>query len=789
VEGTVRWSDGSAAAGLVVAITELKLTATTDQGGRYVFDPVKPGIRVAIDVSMGPRVLGGTFTLVSLAVERIDIQLAGTIANPVPPPPARPEGVERGAATAAVAPPTSSATEVVTFSADGVPTLSADVSVTATLPMLSTSTEAGRVRLAPDQVAALPSLGTRDIFRALQLLPGVSSNETSSGLFVRGGTPDQNLVDYDGFTVYSVDHLFGYFSAFNMDAIDAVDLSKGGYEARYGGRLSSLTEIRGKSRPLKVGGSVGTSLLSADGVLDVPLGSKASFLVGHRRSFQSPLYDRILSLVNTEGAPPGEAPGGRFAAVFNSQPRSSFDDWNGRFEFRPSSRDQLAVSVYLGNDDLDNSRDLELPASIIERLASRGITLTGGLNVTDIRDFRNTGISGRWDHEWGARARTSATFARSDFDTLTQRSSSVGGRQGNSGELNVVDDTTLKIDTGVTFSPTQELTFGVQHTTNRVGYQLENSQFGAAGSGGSEANTLTSQLNRTTTGDLTSLYAQHQLSFGTRLFATPGIRVTQFSGTDSRFLEPRLSATVLASETFRIKGAWGRYQQFVNRLVREEVFQGNREFWALSDDSTIPVAASTNMAVGATYETSRLLLDAEFFARDLSDLTQLAPRVLGSTEGVDLTQLFYRGAGHVRGLEALVQRKAGRHTGWASYTLSRVTYDFPDLSGRFLADHDRTHELKLVDTFQLNRWTLSGTWIFSTGRPYTEPIGTESVTRPGPLEDLTFERVVVGAKNGVRLPAYHRLDVAANYSWPIGDSGRTAMVGVSAFNAYNRSNV
>ncbi|MDO8678877.1 MAG: TonB-dependent receptor plug domain-containing protein [Acidobacteriota bacterium] len=288
VEGTVRWADGSPAAGVTVAITDLNLKATTDEAGRYAFVDVKPGIRVAVDVSLGARVLGRAYSLVTRWVEQIDVSLAGTLSNPQPEPPPRPAVVAPAETSRAGASPSSGGTtDLVTYAADGTPTVSSEVTVTATLPMMSTSTEAGKVRLAPEQVTALPSLGTRDIFRALQLLPGVSSNETSSGLFVRGGTPDQNLVDYDGFTVYSVDHLFGYFSAFNMDAIDTVELSKGGYEARYGGRLSSLTEIRGNARPGKVRGTVGASLLSADGVLEVPLGSAASLLFAHRGRFRA----------------------------------------------------------------------------------------------------------------------------------------------------------------------------------------------------------------------------------------------------------------------------------------------------------------------------------------------------------------------------------------------------------------------------------------------------------------------------------------------------------------------
>ena len=234
VEGTVVWADGSPAAGLTVSIREPKLQTITDARGQYGFDNVKAGIRVAVTVALGQTLVETRYTLVTLRVEQVDIALPGTPdhPNPIPPPPVRVTRVEPiEGSSGNQTDPGSAGAGVTSFSADGTPTLSAEVTVTASLPMLSPSIEAGKVRLAPEQVESLPSLGTRDIFRALQFLPGVSSNETSSGLFVRGGTPDQNLVDYDGFTVYSVDHLFGYFSAFNMGAIEDVGLSKGGYDA------------------------------------------------------------------------------------------------------------------------------------------------------------------------------------------------------------------------------------------------------------------------------------------------------------------------------------------------------------------------------------------------------------------------------------------------------------------------------------------------------------------------------------------------------------------------------
>ena len=800
LEGTVVWADGSPAAGLTVSIREPKLQTTTDARGQYGFDNVKAGIRVAVTIALGQTLLATRYTLVTLWVEQVDVALQGTPdhPNPAPPPPVR---VTRVAPPIDVSPgnqtdPGSAVSDITSFSADGAPTLSAEVTVTASLPMLSPSIEAGKVRLAPEQVESLPSLGTRDIFRALQFLPGVSANETSSGLFVRGGTPDQNLVDYDGFTVYSVDHLFGYFSAFNMGAIEDVALSKGGYDARYGGRLSSLTEIHSRTSPKNVRGSISGSLLSGEGVVEVPMGESASFLVGARRSFQGPLYNRILGLVNSQTTPagPGGAArpgGGPFAAQFDTQPKSSFDDMNGRFDWRPGSHDQVAISGYQGHDNLDNSRDFQLPADLLQFLKDRGITPpSGAVNVSDVRAFRNVGASGRWTREWFPRVRSIATVAYSTYETTTTRGTNAGGRNGSTGETNTVADTNFRLDVPIQVTPTSELTVGFQQTANRVRYDLQNVQALQAGDTTSQSPNLTSQLNRDTAGELTALFAQYHWVAGSRFVATPGVRVTRFSQTGERYVEPRLSATLLATNALRFKGAWGQYHQFVSKLTREDVLQGNREFWAMADGTTIPVSTATNMSGGATFDTGHTMVDAEVFVRRLSNLTQLVPRTTGSTGGLDLSQFFYQGQGRVRGLEALVQKKIGRHTGLASYTLSRVLYDFPEF-GTFPADHDRTHELKLVDTFQLGPWALSATWIFSTGVPYTEPTGTETIAVPSPQGDRTFsiERVLVGDRNGARLPAYHRLDAAANHLWRIGDHGQTATLGLSVFNAYNRQNV
>ncbi|MEL7123844.1 MAG: carboxypeptidase-like regulatory domain-containing protein, partial [Bacteroidota bacterium] len=231
--------------------------------------------------------------------------------------------------------------------------------------LIKVSSGVSKIAVAPAQLTSLPSIGEKDIFRSLQLLPGVSgSNESSSGLFVRGGTPDQNLVLFDGFTVYHVDHLFGFFSAFNSNAIKDVQLYKGGFEAKYGGRLSSVVDITGKDgNSEQVNTGVGISPLSVNGFFEAPFaGGKGTVLLTGRRSFQSSFYNNLLEFSDGDadtGTNEGETetqqtPFARRGQA-NTEPNSWFYDLNGKATFR-LEKDIFSLSFYGGKDNLDNSR-------------------------------------------------------------------------------------------------------------------------------------------------------------------------------------------------------------------------------------------------------------------------------------------------------------------------------------------------------------------------------------------------------------------------------------------------
>ena len=240
------------------------------------------------------------------------------------------------------------------------------------------------------------------------------------------------------------------------------------------------------------------------------------------------------------------------------------------------------------------------------------------------------------------------------------------------------------------------------------------------------------------------------------------------------------------TKNFRLKAAWGRYNQFINRIILENIFGGSRDFWLLADGESIPVQSSEHIIVGAAFETKDFLIDVEAYQKTNTGLVEYSLRF---GDPYDTTQnfndLFFEGTGIVRGIEFLLQKKFGALTGWLAYTLSKVEYTFPGLQETpFPALHDQRNEVKLIGMYKWKRFAFSGTYVYATGKPYTAPVGIYEITL---LNGYQQKYIHVGDKNSSRLPAYHRLDIGANYSFNIGKTENK--VGISVFNVYNRKNI
>ena len=663
--------------------------------------------------------------------------------------------------------------------------------------VLQTNEKVGVIKMTPVKMNVLPSLGEKDIFRTFQLMPGVSAaNENSSGLYVRGGTPDQSLVMFDGFTVYNVEHLFGFYSAFNSNAIKDIQLFRGGFDSKYGGRLSSVVEITGKEgNKVKLGGYADIGLLSANLALDGPLGKKATFIVAARRSWQSPIYNLIYENVTTQTLPqrPGGTssggmvpPGGDFKRRISTRAKSYFYDLNAKLTYNPSLKDVLTLSMYNGADNLDNSFNPRGPGD------GSGLG-TMSINNKDITDWGNLGASLKWSRKQNNRLYWALLLCYSGY--FNDRDRSTTGSYTNSGgaaikinegtsEHNELSDLTAKLDVEYKINDNNHLLFGFNHTNNRIKYSYIQNDTGTI-------------MSQHTTGNLASVYSNYRIeAFDKRLEITPGVRLTYYDLTNQFYAEPRLIGHYKIGDRWKIKGSAGLYNQFAKRVTREDVMQGDRYFWILSDGDKIPVSSSMQFVAGMAYETKDYLIDIEAYYKKLDNISQYSlrfnspmhpyrPGEASGTADITYEDQYFTGNGYARGFDLLLQKKYGNLTGWIGYSLAEVMHNFPSFGdGWFYASNDVRHELKLVGTYKWRNWDFSATWIFASGKPYTQPEGFYSMNLPdGSVRDF----FTVSQKNSLRLPTYHRLDLAATYNFRLW--GLKSSIGLSLFNAYNRSNV
>lgn len=672
--------------------------------------------------------------------------------------------------------------------------------------MTSDAREVSVLHISPAKLDELPNIGERDILRSFQLMPGISgSNESSSGAYVRGGTPDQNLVLFDGFTVYQVDHLYGFFSAFNSNAVKDVQMYKGGFSAKYGGRLSSVTDIQGKEgnkKETNIGGDL--SLLSINLFAESPVGEKSTVLFSARKSYQGPLYDKLFNKFNSSsssgqqsqsgGGPvtgPGGGrgfPGGRGfgAPTDQNQITSYFYDLNGKYTYTPNQNDRFSLSFYSGSDKLDNGRNLNIPSGLSSRI--------GGLNITDLTNYGNIGSSLKWSRMWNSKIYSNSLISFSNYFSNRDRSTDAQVTDANGDEQTIKNGTLENNDLrDFSFKSDWEWKNGNNHKIS----------FGAFASSVSiqysySQNDTSKLVDQDNTGITAGAYAEMEINKSKWRF-TPGMRLTYYSETAKPYVEPRLSASYTLSDKLTLKGSTGRFYQFSNRVIREDILSGSRDFWVMANGGAIPVGSAWHLNTGVSHETPKYLFSAEMYYKLLTGLTEYSLRIqnsrgpggFGGPGGgggtTSLEENFYNGKGYSRGIELLAQKKTGKYTGWVSYTFGQARNKFDAYGDSyFAANQDVTHEFKSVNMYRLGRWNFSATWILATGRPYTAPLGSYTIDRAGVG---TQSYLTISDKNSERLPLYHRLDASVMYDFLRIDTRKIGSLGLSLFNVYNHTNI
>ena len=621
----------------------------------------------------------------------------------------------------------------------------------------------GHLTFDPAKISTLPNLGENDVFSALRKLPGIRGGiDASSGLKIRGGASDQNLVMFDGITVYHVDHFYGFLSAFNTNVIKNIQIDKGGYTAKYGGRTSGVVDITGidgnKVNPSLL---VEVSSLSASVEAELPIvPNKASMVFSYRRSFtdfiQSGNYKNLFNNIYNSSIP---APGNSNLNIFDgsSEPDYVFSDLNAKVHFIPSQKDEIALSYYQGSDDLNMEFD--------------GNTQNLRRISQDQTTWGNKGGSVKWSRKWNKQLFTYGNYGVSTYKSHLDAGDSYFFMNTDTllsrifyEQRNEVNDHTLRLDNTWDINSNSRLEFGYWNSRYEIKNQAQNQ------------NKII--RDSTSTGRLQAVYAELTHGMG-KWRISPGIRGSQFK--DEFYLEPRLALTYSLNEAMSFKGAYGIFHQNIRRLNERSLYLSIPETWTLSGISTIPVLESNHYVLGVLYSVKDWQFDVEGYHKyETGTVDYLYPE-FGFATG-DISEFAIGGSRKILGLDALIKRAFRNQYILLTYTYldSKSKYDDVNSGAYFTSSGTSTHELNLVYSYELRRWDFSAAFVVASGEAYTSVIGTYIITDSNGGQKQMIE---MGDINSERLNTYNRLDLGMNYSIPL--KRGVFQMGASVYNLLN----
>ncbi|MDM1553548.1 MULTISPECIES: TonB-dependent receptor [Chryseobacterium] len=613
------------------------------------------------------------------------------------------------------------------------------------------SAQMGTETLNIKNIEKLPVLfGEKDVMKTIQLLPGIKSNgEGSSGFSVRGGATDQNLILLDEAPVYNASHLLGFFSTFNSDALKDASIIKGNSPAQYGGRLSSVMDVKmkdGNNKNYNVNGGIGliSSRLSVEGPLQK---EKSSFIVSGRRTYA----DLFLK-----------------SSKDYKDNKLYFYDLNLKANYQINDNNRIYISGYFGRDVL-------------------------GLGDTFNTDWGNTTATLRWNSIINSKLFSNTSFIYSNYDYKI----SLKNKESEFNLNSRIQDWNLKQDFTWFAGNKHSVRFGLQsiyHTltpssasgtivnsySRNPRYSWENAVYINDDFKATEKLTINYGLRLSLFsvlgGDTFNTYEKGELT------GSQYLEKGKFGKTYTN-LEPRITANYRINEVSSIKGGYSRNTQNLHLLSNSS--SGNpTDQWIGSSYSVKPeIADQVSMGYSRNFNNNNYELNAEVYYKSMQNQIDFKNGAqIGFSTAADVESELLFGKGRAYGLELIAKKKSGKLTGWISYTLSKTERKIDGINDNqwYNARMDKTHDLSIVATYQLNsKWTLSGLFVYSTGNAVTFPVGKYE------LNGQTIFQY--NSRNADRMPAYHRMDLSATYE-PESNKRFRGSWTFGIYNLYGREN-
>lgn len=630
--------------------------------------------------------------------------------------------------------------------------------------------EMSKMSLNADQISRMPNItGEPNLLKVYQLMPGIAqADEGNSGLYVRGGSPDQNLFLLDDVPLYNVMHLGGIYSVFDPAVIKNVTLYKGGFPARYGGRISSIIDVRNKDGNLhKFGGEVGISLLLSKVFLEGPIKKdKASFVLSVRRSN----IDLFTTLYNK---------------VLTKSPENTgyyFYDINAKVNLIANQNNRVFISFYKG---LDNFYRREKDQDV-----GSGYDYEGESELK----WGNVSASLRWQHVFKNNSINNFTVAYSNYTYANENHYSANNTEGNQNSSTSyslksdIKDIIVKSDLQIPIA-NSDLKAGIELTSHRFNpsaIQYSDKQNDSVNTGGNPNNIMPAFSG--------AIYLERVFNLLPKLSANLGLRLASFFVSDTSFfnLEPRVIVNYHFAKAWALKASYCHMTQNIHLLSNSNTGLPS-DLWVPSTGIISP-EQSKQVSLGITHTSANnYLFTAEAYYKTMNNLIEYKAGTLIYSSNQDWTEkIETEGKGYSAGIELMLEKKIGKVTGWISYTLSKSERQFSNIQNGdyFPFKYDQTHNFSFVFNYAISKkLSASLTWQYHTGNAITIAEGSYEQMVPNYYDEGKLEPVAIhvySAKNGYRMPAYHKLDVGLNYTKP--KPNGTAVWHLGIFNVYNRQN-
>lgn len=646
------------------------------------------------------------------------------------------------------------------------------------------------IKLNAKEINSIPAIGGEvDVLKAITLLPGVKQGvDGSSGFYVRGGSPDQNLILLDGVPLYNPYHLWGFLSTFNSDAINNIEIIKGAFPARYGGRLSSVLDITtkdGNNQKWQKDFTIG--LLSAKVSVSGPLvKDKSSIMVSARRTYADLIIVPILKNQNSFN---------------NSKIKQgyNFTDFNLKYNYKLSKNDKLFVSGFYSKDKYyyENKIENKYPTATINE------------NTQKNQGWGNLVGSIRWNHIFGDKLFLNTTAYYSSYNYYTNssyKSTSTNTdfmpEQGNSIEfVSKIDDIAIKQDYHYYPNNKHKIKFGlagIHHTFNPgvTAYFSETDKQTIDNSTGNE------EINATEL----SFYIEDDFKLNSFIGINVGLYTSGFFVQNTKYIspQPRISTRFLINENLSFKLGYAKMTQYIHLLTSSGLTQAS-DLWISSTDSIKPQQAHQFSLGSAFIIAKQYQVEIDVYYKSMNELIDYrdGASFLSSGDWEDKTAT---GKGYSYGAEFFIRKTKGKLTGWLGYTLSWTNRQFNEINfgKEYPYKYDRRHDISLVGMYKFNKkWALNGSWVFYTGNAVSIPTSVyttpgydgqyhswSSFPTPSSTEgsDISTTGIIESytERNNYRLPAYHRFDISATRTFQKENSKHELNFGLT--NLYNRMN-